>query len=100
MRLLYILPEYLPQKGGGIITFYRHLLPAIAAQGHHVEVHVGSAFTQGEVEAEIESARVRFLPERSFRAMIPRFEAFAAVPEILPHFTHRPLSLFQTSSLI
>jgi len=42
MKLLCLLPEYVTNAGGGIITFYRHFLPLLAAQGHQVRVIVGS----------------------------------------------------------
>lgn len=45
MKLLFILPEYVTTKGGGIGTFYRSLLPVLAAQGHEVRVIVGSGVT-------------------------------------------------------
>jgi glycosyltransferase involved in cell wall biosynthesis len=40
MRLLFVLPEFGPQALGGIATFYQHLVPALQARGHTVDVVV------------------------------------------------------------
>ncbi len=45
MKLLYILSEYLPDSGGGIISFYANLLPGLVERGHEVEVLVASLST-------------------------------------------------------
>lgn len=42
MKLLYILPEYLPDSGGGIITFYANLLPRLVERGHRVKILVAN----------------------------------------------------------
>ena len=42
MKLLYILSEYLPESGGGIITFYANLLPRLLERGHKVKVLVAN----------------------------------------------------------
>ena len=42
MKLLYILSEYLPDSGGGIITFYANLLPRLLERGHKVKVLVAN----------------------------------------------------------
>lgn len=80
MRLLFVIPEYLPQEGGGIITFYRHLLPELARQGHHVRVLVGSGVSLGTQRFEERGVPVEYLTEEEFRASLTRFRAFDAVP--------------------
>jgi glycosyltransferase involved in cell wall biosynthesis len=42
MQLLYVLPEFPPDVGGGIATVYGRLLPRLAALGHHVTVLLAS----------------------------------------------------------
>ena len=42
MKLLYILSEYLPDSGGGIITFYANLLPRLVERGHRVKILVAN----------------------------------------------------------
>lgn len=45
MKLLYILSEYLPDSGGGIITYYANILPRLVEYGHEVKVLVASHST-------------------------------------------------------
>ena len=45
MKLLFILSEYLPDSGGGIISFYANLLPRLVEHGHEVKVLVASHST-------------------------------------------------------
>ncbi len=85
MRLLFVLPEYLPQQGGGLITFYRHLLPDLASRGHHVEVLMGSAFTHGDLDRMLEGVRVRLLPTAALEAARKQYQSFAATPELAAH---------------
>ena len=82
MRLLYVLPEYPPHHGGGIVTFYEALLPALVRQGHEVDVLVGSAFTADEAPYELDGVRVSFLEGERFRRYVPRFSAYEALPEL------------------
>lgn len=42
MHLLYVLPEFPPDFGGGIATVYGRLLPRLAAQGHRITVVLAS----------------------------------------------------------
>lgn len=42
MHLLYVLPEFPPDFGGGIATVYGRLLPRLAAQGHRITVLLAS----------------------------------------------------------
>ena len=44
MKILYVVPELDPNAGGGIATFYRHLLPAMSRLGHQIEVCVTNPF--------------------------------------------------------
>lgn len=87
MRLLYVLPEYPPHQGGGIITFYRNLLPRLAARGHTVRVLVGSGVFASEDAApvEVEGVSVEALDLRRFRRALPRFARYAAMPGLQRH---------------
>lgn len=42
MHLLYVLPEFPPDFGGGIATVYGRLLPRLAADGHRITVVLAS----------------------------------------------------------
>ena len=85
MKLLFVLPEYPPEYGGGIATYYGALLPALVEAGHEVTVVVGSAFVRGGRPYERDGVRVRFLSEMIGAAELRRFERLAAVPELQRH---------------
>lgn len=82
MKLLFILPEYLPHAGGGIITFYRMLLPRLVAAGHHVRVIIGSAvFAQPAAPPLlIDGVEVEMLDAGILDKYLDRFSCFAATP--------------------
>jgi len=33
MKVLFVIPEYLPTSGGGIVTYYKNLLPSLLRDG-------------------------------------------------------------------
>lgn len=80
-----VLPEYLPQQAGGLITFYRCLLPELVRQGHGVTVLVGSGVSTGEVDTTIDGVGVRFLSKGALRARLPQYDRYAAIPELQRH---------------
>jgi glycosyltransferase involved in cell wall biosynthesis len=84
MKLLYLLPEYVNNAGGGIITFYRHLLPLLAAQGHTVRVIVGSGVSASPdpLPVTIDGVRVETLDEARLRVHYARFTRYAAMPSL------------------
>ena len=47
LRILFIIPEYPPDYSGGISTYYRNLLPALANAGISVTAIVGSGLQKG-----------------------------------------------------
>lgn len=87
MRLLFVLPEYPPHQGGGIITFYRNLLPRLAARGHEVRVLVGSGVFASEDSAPVtvEGVRVEALDLARFRRALPEFSRYAGLPGLQRH---------------
>lgn len=80
MRLLYVIPEYPPFSQGGIATFYRHLLPAIAKAGHRVRVLVANAFMDPFAAYEQDSVEVECLELERVQALLPRYSTYAAMP--------------------
>lgn len=64
MKLLYILPEYLPDSGGGIITFYGQLLPALAQAGHVVRVLVANHQSLDKPACIINGVHVEYLASK------------------------------------
>ena len=85
MRFLFVLPEYPPAHGGGIVTFYEALLPELVRQGHAVDVLVGSAFTMGEAPYERDGVHVSFLEPERFHRYVARFGPYEALPELRRH---------------
>jgi glycosyltransferase involved in cell wall biosynthesis len=82
MRLLYVLPEYVTNAGGGIITFYRNFLPQLAAQGHEIRVIVGSGVTAVHAPAPvvIDGVSVEMLDQALLDQHHARFARYAALP--------------------
>jgi len=64
MKLLYILPEYLPDSGGGIITFYGQLLPALVQSGHEVRVLVANHQSLDKPACVINGVQVEYLESK------------------------------------
>ncbi len=85
MRLLYVLPEYLPQTGGGLITFYRWLLPELVRRGHEVTVLVGSGVTASAEGHFHDGVRVRYLPLESLRRRAAEASPLEGLPELRRH---------------
>ena len=85
MRLLFVLPEYPPDHGGGIVTFYEALLPELVRQGHAVDVLLGSAFVHGGAPYKREGVGVRFLETDRFHRFIASFRHYGMVPELQRH---------------
>jgi len=82
MRVLFVLPEFPPQYGGGIATYYGALVPALAAEGHEVDVLVGSAFTKDHESWESEGVHVEYLDTDRRREAFGAFTAYEAVPPL------------------
>ncbi len=61
MKLLYILPEYLPDSGGGIITFYGQLLPALMDAGNTVKVLVCNHQTLDKPSLILNGVEIEYL---------------------------------------
>ncbi len=85
MKLLFIIPEYPPCSGGGIATFYKHLLPQLAKQGHQVHVIAGNAFTPTHQAYQTEGVTVEFLDPDQVNAYRNRFDRYQATPELQRH---------------
>ncbi len=82
MRILFVLPEFPPQYGGGIATYYEALIPALSAAGHDVDVLVGSAFTNDHPARTEEGYTVEFLNTNRREDAIEEFTAYEAVPPL------------------
>lgn len=86
MRLLILTPEY-RGAGGGIITYYQALVPALRDQGVEVHVVEGSgmhAVQNPEVRLE-EGIRTEMLAYDRLARWHERFTAYAAAPGLRRH---------------
>ena len=87
MRLLILTPEF-DGSGGGIMTFYQGLIPALQAAGVLARVVEGSACHAAEDKSPRSSngVSVETLELSRLRRWYARFGQFAAVPGLRRHF--------------
>lgn len=85
MKLLFVLPEFPPDFGGGVATFYGALLPELVRAGHSVHVLVGSAFVQASRRYTYKGVSVELLEPERFARHVPTFNRYAALPELARH---------------
>lgn len=85
MKLLYVIPEYPPHAGGGIVTFYKHLLPELVKLGHQVCVLVGSAFASEFPAYEKDGINVESIDAKAFERNLEKFVHYHSVPELQRH---------------
>jgi len=64
LKLLYILSEYLPDSGGGIITHYARMLPQLVRRGHAVKVILASTGKLDHPTYEVDGVCVEPLQSR------------------------------------
>jgi len=82
MKVLYVLPEFPPQYAGGVATYYKALIPAMAAEGHEVDVLVGSAFTGNRSRRQENGYSVEFLNVERRRRAFEDYTAYEAMPSL------------------
>ena len=85
MKILFVIPEYPPDFGGGIVTYYRHLIPALRESGFEITVLKGSAFVHGNASYEHDGVRVSLLETARYFKWRDRFNHFAMFPELRCH---------------
>ncbi len=85
MKVLIVSPEFPPDHGGGIITFYRDLTQALVQLGCEVHVLKGSAYVNGQPDYEIDGIKVSVLQTKRFTDWIERFGHFSMFPDLQRH---------------
>src|ERR1043165_8467652 len=85
MKVLFVLPEYPPDSGGGIASFYRDLLPAMREAGSEVSVLKGSAFVHGSAAHELDGVRVSVLETERYQKWLGLFAHFGMFPDLRRH---------------
>ncbi len=77
MKLLFILSEYLPDSGGGIISHYARILPGLVERGHEVTVVLASKGKLDQPDYEIDGVRVQPLKSKFLERYANRFGRWA-----------------------
>lgn len=86
MRVLIVTPEYPPDFGGGIGSFYGALVPALEETGCEVSVLRGSAFVHASASAtSVADSDVSTLHEEQFNAWMERFVHLGVFPQLRRH---------------
>jgi glycosyltransferase involved in cell wall biosynthesis len=85
MKILFVIPEYPPDFGGGIATFYGNLLPALARRGVAVTAIVGSALSGCFRTGEENGVRIIALDRHRAGELAGRFPALALTPDLCRH---------------
>ena len=85
MRLLIVTPEFPPDHGGGISTYYRDLVPTLSAEGCEVTILKGSAYTHGDQGYESDGVKVQVLETSRFEQWLKRFAHFEMFPQMRRH---------------
>ena len=79
MKLLYILSEYLPDSGGGIISHYARILPRLVERGHEVTVVLASKDKLDHADYKIDGVRVQPLKSKFLEQYANRFGRWAGL---------------------
>lgn len=84
MKILYVLPEYLPQTGGGIITYYAALLPSLVEAGHEVRVLYGSSVVSdpGGGVSRVGGIETEILDSNLVSKYLPLFSRYQIAPKL------------------
>lgn len=85
MRILFVVPEYPPDFGGGIVTYYDALLPALRELGCEVRVLRGSAFVHGGDHYCRNGVAVSAVSTALVRKWSATFRHFQMFPELRRH---------------
>lgn len=85
MKLLCIIPEYPPDYGGGIATYYGTLLPELVRRGVEVTVIVGSALSFSAKAGQRDGVNVVPLDCARVKRLANQFDAFSLAPDFCQH---------------
>lgn len=79
LKIIYILSEYLPDSGGGIISHYARILPGLVARGHEVTVVLASKGKLDQPDYKIDGVRVLPLKSKFLEQYSNRFGRWAGL---------------------
>ncbi len=77
MKLFFILSEYLPDSGGGIISYYAGVLPHLVRAGHEVSVLVASAAHLDQPSTAVDGVQVAYLQSEYLASVKDGFARFS-----------------------
>jgi glycosyltransferase involved in cell wall biosynthesis len=97
MKFLFVGSEYLPDSGGGIITYYRELLPHLVEAGHTVDVLVARPDRLDIPDRQMGGVRIRYLTRDSVRHFDKKFERFATEFQTLHTFLPLAWAAYEAS---
>src|SRR6516225_7656156 len=79
MKILFVLPEFGPKVGGGIATFYYHLVPGFVSAGCEVDICVSDP-SFGKADARQSNCKIFAADSGSIERAVGRLSHLAAVP--------------------
>lgn len=83
MRILFIIPEYFPDRGG-IATYYYNLINALSEK-HDIKILIGSAFTNGGKSSVCRNISVEYLQRGIFEKYQKLLSKFDIFPQLKNH---------------
>ena len=84
-KLLFIIPEFPPAYGGGIGTFYGHLLPALASSGAEVTAIVGSGLHSCSDLHQYDGLTIVPIDQQLIKNLRDSFSSLSLSPDLTSH---------------
>lgn len=85
MKVLIVTPEFPPDQGGGIISYYRDLTSGLISLGCEVSVLRGSAYINGDMPFKFSGVSVSTLETKRFESWMQSFEHLELFPDLRRH---------------
>jgi glycosyltransferase involved in cell wall biosynthesis len=85
MKVLFILPEFYPNPGGGISTYYLNYLHFLAQENVDIKVMVGSSTTTGTEDVIWNGISIEFLKIELLAKYKKQFAHWSMFPELQMH---------------
>lgn len=82
MRILCVLPEYPPHSGGGMLLYYKILLPELARLGHEVRVVVAAPFSPPFPAYDRDGVAVECVPAEHIAEQTRQFAHLGPTPHL------------------
>jgi glycosyltransferase involved in cell wall biosynthesis len=100
LKVLFVIPEFPPSFGGGIGTFYGHLLPALADRGADVKAIVGSGLQAGPDASNYRGVTVAPLDQQLVQRLRGSFSSLSLSPDLINHLAAAWAAWEQASSFV